>query len=413
MVHLHHPIPLTTVILQRTEEADQPSLSDLLESLVGPCSKGLANGYHDSRSRIIREGEIIESDDAKCRVLMLEPVGQGVCTTDTRLVLSSTLYMAPDVGGGDDFSSRLSLAEFDLDAFWSSSVTLQPPDIPDGEAPASAPNGSSTSGSLTPRPGAYSPVVKTDDPEPDAVDSGTRFAAVRATGPGRGGDDVCWVGIGGLGRAGIFEGDWVALHAGSDSRLVKVLAWEGLDEGDDLPASPILIPPNLYRILGNPTDVAVSPTPFGARSPTMPTAKTITIARIATTEGLDKRYERSWMKGLRQYFAGTSRLVRRGDVFSVPVWRDKPLSEEDSDNEDDIDARASHLAYFQVTSLSFDPLVPLEEDFRLSISSKARAGELGVWMDVGEGTRMVLTGVERSCAADRRGDLLWHDIRES
>lgn len=32
------------------------------------------------------------------------------------------------------------------------------------------------------------------------------------------GDDVCWMGVGGLGRAGIFEGDWVSVcHCNPES----------------------------------------------------------------------------------------------------------------------------------------------------------------------------------------------------
>lgn len=40
-----------------------------------------------------------------------------------------------------------------------------------------------------------------------------RFIPVVAEGKAvdGGGDDVCWMGVGGLGRAGIFEGDWVSV----------------------------------------------------------------------------------------------------------------------------------------------------------------------------------------------------------
>jgi peroxin-6 len=168
----------------------------------------------------------------------------------------------------------------------------------------------------------------------------------------------------------------------------------------------------------------------------LPIARTITMTRIATAEGVDKRYERSWIKGLQDAFAsagqeekesqGSMRMVKRGDVISCPIWAGKPLSEEaeddsssDSDDEGDNWARQSAkkptaLAYFLVTGLSYEPLNAVEEDFRSSISSKARAGELGCWVDAqaNGSTRMVLTGVERSRVVRRRDEKIWRGIGE-
>jgi peroxin-6 len=132
------------------------------------------------------------------------------------------------------------------------------------------------------------------------------------------------------------------------------------------------------------------------------------------------------------------RLIRRGDVIAVPVYQDRPLlpEQEESPSTSDADSSDSEanaqgapfklgwnrwdgkgkakvstgVAYFVVTSLSFDPLVPIEEDFRSSTSSKARAGEMGCWVDVagsggGKGaTRMGLTGLERLRVSGREGD---------
>lgn len=178
----------------------------------------------------------------------------------------------------------------------------------------------------------------------------------------------------------------------------------------------------------------MQPTPFGARQPTLPMARSMTFARMATTEGMDKRYECSWLAGLKAHFGESAKkgkavedahkLVRRGDVFSVPVWLDRSVSEEasgsdsdDSDREEVTDRQnvATAVVYFVVTALSYEPLVPLEEDFRSSVSSKARAGELGCWMDAGEhgSTKMVVTGLEKARVRERGGDRLWHGIGRS
>jgi peroxin-6 len=95
--------------------------------------------------------------------------------------------------------------------------------------------------------------------------------------------------------------------------------------------------------------------------------------------------------------------------------------EEDSDSDDDEDdiepdesRIATALVYFKVTSLGYEPLVPLEDDFRSSVSSKARAGELGCWVDVGEDgeTQLVLEGLERDLVGKRDADRAWHGIRK-
>jgi peroxin-6 len=156
---------------------------------------------------------------------------------------------------------------------------------------------------------------------------------------------------------------------------------------------------------------------------------------------VDKRYERSWLRGLRRHFTSkhgmkrqladpeekNGRLVRRGDVIAVPIWRDRPVSDsvdetdsDCSDTDDDASSRRqlhipTTVGYFIVTSLSFEPLVPIEEDFRSSVSSKSRAGEFGCWVDVGiDGTtKMVLTGLERTRIASRQGEKDWHGIPRS
>lgn len=236
------------------------------------------------------------------------------------------------------------------------------------------------------------------------------------------------------------------------------------------PANPLLIPPELHRALFPISDesiseVYISPTSFGARTPSLPVAKTITLARIATTEGVDRRYEVSWLKGLKRHFsprkvklddaafisAGVEatgmKLLRRGDIIALPVSPSaKPVSltstedgqgaqsdssDSDSDSDDDQGGRSAvrggsqrhthhtAIAYFIVTSLSFEPLVPVEEDFRSSWSSKARAGELGCWIDVeadgpsAGSTKMVLVGLEKGRVANRSLEKSWQQLCES
>ncbi|KAK6909470.1 hypothetical protein I203_103489 [Kwoniella mangroviensis CBS 8507] len=471
LVYLHEPFELSLAILQSVLEYPddlQINQDDIdLSSLYGNTSnqinqnQGPTNNHH-SYPPIIRENEFLPFS-TKLRVILSEPVSQGVMTPSTRVILSNEPYILSqqddvELDGYEVESSysktHLSLDNFDPDTFLSSdlSLSLSLPSRIDGVAIEDEmvhSISSSTSGSLTPRPGdrPISPPTALDELVAEEVERGTKFSALMAQG---GDDGVCWMGVGGLGRAGIFEGDWVylkptnegessSINSSKQGRLVKALAWERLDEYDeDLPFNPILLSPSLHRSLlplsTSDGSITVQPTSFGARSPTLPTAKTLTLARIATAEGTDKRYERSWLKGLKSYFSTKNKrqskekskdeadgiLVKTGDIISIPVCISKPLGDnenikeeedDDEENDDNWNSRkpvASGVVYFTITGLSYDPLVPPEEDFRSTLSSKARAGELGCWFN--ESTKMVLTGVEKERVRNRDGDLSWHGL---
>jgi peroxin-6 len=253
----HQPVELSLVILQPISSTDNPSdvdvlevqplLSDLKPPMNGSLPKGHANGHLERPSSdeltILREGHstsLTRKDShirSPLRILMLEPVAQGYATRSTRFILSDTpwdpngdeedSYMDSMADGASSHGrTTLSLADFDPDAFLSSSLALalQPSYGEDTDVDADmALSVSSTSGSITPRPPGTVVIPPPSPParlkEMDNLDGmdenevGTRFGAVRAMGPdsNRRNDDVCWVSVGGLGRAGIFEGDWVSL----------------------------------------------------------------------------------------------------------------------------------------------------------------------------------------------------------
>ncbi|GHJ84555.1 hypothetical protein NliqN6_0957 [Naganishia liquefaciens] len=239
---------------------------------------------------------------------------------------------------------------------------------------------------------------------------------------------VVWLSLKGLARAGVFVGDWVLLSSvGGDNdaceRLVQVDVIEDFDEEAErsLPAHPIFLPPCLLHNMLNRTSSKSSrqssllllPIPSGQREPPLPVAKSITLARLANPTGVNKKYEKQFTEALRAVFEGRGqvhgrRVVRQGDVIAVPVC----TMANDSDNHSLIPQgrlRSDTLVYFQVTDMSYDPLVPLEQDFASSVSSKSRGGELGCWIDV-EKTRMISVGVQRGLGI--AGTKKWWGIDE-
>ncbi|BEJ11382.1 hypothetical protein CspHIS471_0108040 [Cutaneotrichosporon sp. HIS471] len=469
-VHAHEPVSLSLAVVQPTGgELASSDLEPLYPDAVNEPDGDPVYGYDINGSvhwadeetqagTILREGGIISlGSGCGFRVLMAEPVQQGLVTRDTRVVVANKPSDAfgdfdddRSVGGSFAPTHRSLVEEFDADAFLASSLARSLASLTDDEPAAqhdlddSSASSLTNSGSMTPRPGlsglrSPSPVAAPDDvlQLDSPVDEGMRFVLVPASGRGPQTDeddsDVCYAGVWALGRAGVFEGDWVCLRAVEQgapgrTRIARVVAWERLDEEmSDLPPNALIVPPGVRRALfplpAPHLEVIMQPTPFGARRPTLPVAKSMTLARVATAQGVDKRYERAWLRGLRNHFAGGGdepeshqRLVRRGDVISVPVRQGKPLAEgEEPEDEDDDDERVEKdtaLAYFIVTALAFEPLMPLEDDFSSTISSKARAGELGCWVDAGPGgeTSLMLSGVERGRVAGRAGDLAWHGM---
>lgn len=266
-VHLHEPVTLSLAVVQPTGTADvnAEDLAELYPDAVAARTDANGGdwGYDANGSvhfadesyagTILREGGSVSLGNGRgFRVLMCEPVQQGLVTADTRVVLADRPTDAPedDDGAGSVAPSHRSLVdEFDPDAFLASSLARSLSQLTDEDSP-SAPldlrsdtdTSLTNSGSLTPRPGMRvpSPVAAADDVlQMDSPgDEGMRFIAIPAAGrqPSEEDDnDVCYAGVWALGRAGVFEGDWVQLRAVDDdgpgrTRLARVVAWELLDE---------------------------------------------------------------------------------------------------------------------------------------------------------------------------------------
>ena len=256
-INLHDPIDLSLVILQPVIPINSFSDTSALETddldrflLYSKDSPSKPEEMHivhhlSIGQRILRERDTVTLPphhsgqfriERQFKILMLEPVQQGIISQLTRIVVSAAqrgtdIHQNGEIHDtmSERLSTHLSLADFDADAFLSSSLTLSKSHASgreDGAQPLdseelSSSVSSDTSGSLTPRPGSElmtppSPSTEIMQTLADKVEpSGTKFTVVRAMGSSASENqrvDVCWLGIGGLGRAGIFEGDWVGLR---------------------------------------------------------------------------------------------------------------------------------------------------------------------------------------------------------
>ncbi|KAI0831786.1 AAA-domain-containing protein [Trametes gibbosa] len=212
-----------------------------------------------------------------------------------------------------------------------------------------------------------------------------------------------------LGRIGILDGEWAIIRSyhSNNFRLAKVHARDDIASGSGL----YLPPQTLHNLqsqsgLDRKPEVCIRPSPFGSRRPTIPTAKTVTIARVASPFSTDRTYQPLFLQALQSYFKDTTRLAKQGDVIAVGINTDDLLGhsvapdEEDSDEPREVELdEPNELVYFVVTNVEHNIPSRLGEMSSPDMYIGATVGELGCWVDPAA-TRMVQTGVEHSRVPD-------------
>jgi len=66
-------------------------------------------------------------------------------------------------------------------------------------------------------------------------------------------------------------------------------------------------------------EILIQPSPFGQRTPPIPTAQSITVAKVASPVTTQRKYQPIILRALRKYFEGRRRLLRKGDLIAVAV----------------------------------------------------------------------------------------------
>ena len=67
------------------------------------------------------------------------------------------------------------------------------------------------------------------------------------------------------------------------------------------------------------TPLVVRPSPFGSRPPSLPTARSVTVARVASPHASDRAYQPIFLRALKRYFETNMRLVKMGDLVAVGI----------------------------------------------------------------------------------------------
>lgn len=226
-----------------------------------------------------------------------------------------------------------------------------------------------------------------------------------------------------IARLGIFSGDWVVVtdaEKRSRMRLARAIGTElhsELLESSTLYAPPVFIH-NLSMSDENMAKVLVQRCSFGQQLPPIPTAHSVTLARIASPVSTSKQYQTIIFQALRRYFSTGRHLLKKDDIVALPlVTTSAPLinglEEADKKQESTIEElmdtlleehpTPNEIAYFQVTNLEHS-LVRLQGDTTPDTHFAAVMGELGCWMDSST-TRLIQGGIEHSRVPELDGYL--------
>ena len=200
-------------------------------------------------------------------------------------------------------------------------------------------------------------------------------------------------------------------------------------------ASPVLLHNlNVDVSTAEPSHVMLLSTPFGSRSPPIPVAKVVTIARIASPHSIDRKFQPLFLRALKSHFDHERRLLKKGDILAIPINIDRLglnqelPSENAGQNEtteahDNLDLKyvylptiytssnmqrhslplspdtPTHAVYFKVTNLEYDVVDTTSDKAPADAYVAATMGELGCWMDP-KTTKMVQVGIEHSRVPD-------------
>jgi len=86
-------------------------------------------------------------------------------------------------------------------------------------------------------------------------------------------------------------------------------------------ASPLLLY-NICMELPLSSFLVLSSVPWGTPRPAVPTARSLTVARVGSPFSNDHKYQSLYLHAIRTYFGAGLRLIKKGDLIAVPIDTD-------------------------------------------------------------------------------------------
>ena len=84
-----------------------------------------------------------------------------------------------------------------------------------------------------------------------------------------------------------------------------------------------------------PSSIYIRPSHFGSDNPPIPVARSVTIARVASPNSINRQCQSLFLQSLRRYFGAGKRLVKQNDIIAVSIDVDSSRWLEGVDNNGD------------------------------------------------------------------------------
>lgn len=133
--------------------------------------------------------------------------------------------------------------------------------------------------------------------------------------------------------------------------------------------------------------------PYGTRDPGVPTAKSITLARVASPFSVHRRYEPLFIDALHEYFGSSKRLVKGGDIIPLRINVDRSLDPHHTLRPGDFTRNVTHNCsdvpvYFVVRNVDYETVAVQTHGQPFSVS------HIGCFVDANV-TKIIQVGVEQ------------------
>lgn len=98
-----------------------------------------------------------------------------------------------------------------------------------------------------------------------------------------------------------------------------------------------------------PSSIYIRPSPFGSANPPIPIARSITIARVASPNSINRQYQSLFLHSLRRYFDAGKRLVKQNDIIAVSIDIDSSRWFEEIDDDGDYRADLTDFKFVPIS----------------------------------------------------------------
>jgi len=432
----HSPIPLSNMFLAATSDEAFQYAQQSQQKIEAALD-----------TRLLRQDDIIDFDGKAFRILMTEPVLQGVVRAGETQIFVTLDQSTSQVDTVEDDQVMLDEEEDDF----AIDERFLAKDVLDGFA---SEDGEENEGHRQGGEGIFDAIPVQDRGMFDeALQSSIERLSLEEADIDE--ENSILLDQSGLAVLGAFEGDWAIaeIRGQGHSRVVKLFSASipSRSSSTSLPKahlSPLLLQ-NLVgaesfepiksimnvnlRILGTASDNREQDRMAGSalNCPLpIPFADSLTIARVAGPFSINRNYQTLFLGALRSHFEGRKRIIRQGDVIAVGFDKGKVRwirSESGEEEEEDNNSHGSDaigldlpvstrgistntaVVYFCVTSLTPELTEPETEEASEEkgieeawIREQARVGDLGCVVDTGL-TKMVQTGTTNMRVADPTG----------